>query len=370
MELAEKDLDLAKKTLENSMDIFSGSLLSNSEKIIQAQRNLNSAQNNLTNSKKLLETQGESLRKNALNSMSNAFIIARNARDFTDETLGVTSANKTKNDAFETYLGAKDSTSKTQAEQSFLLFNTEYESMHTWYYANIIGKTEISKEALNEGLSRSLTILEHLRDMLHALSNVLENSITSSTFSDTDLGLLKTKTTALLSNLELTMLDSFGNGIKGSIAAINAFDSNYTLKVQQLEDSVNLAEEDLNLAKTLGSVSSSDVKKNRDILTTNIGLKEDALKLAKIAIGEVEKNRAILASERDSKLREVDVKSSETRLNRNLAENSIESGIIRAPFDGVVLTRTLDPGATVSVSLPVLFITSTEGGLIKTSFNI
>lgn len=102
-------MELAKSTLLNSTAIFSGSSLSDVEKISQAQRNLEYARNNLTNSKKLLETQGESLRKNALNSMSNAFIIARNARDFIDETLGVTPTNKTKNDTFEIYLGAKSS---------------------------------------------------------------------------------------------------------------------------------------------------------------------------------------------------------------------------------------------------------------------
>lgn len=87
MQIAEKDLDLARLTLLNSTAIFSGSSLSNIEKVNQSEQNLEYARNNLTNSKKLLEIQGESLRKNALSSMANAFIIARNARDFADETL-------------------------------------------------------------------------------------------------------------------------------------------------------------------------------------------------------------------------------------------------------------------------------------------
>lgn len=369
VELAQKDLSLAKQTLANSISIFSGSILSSGEKVTQAQKSLDYARNNLANSTKLLGVQGESLRKNALNSMSNAFIIARNARDFADETLGVTSANRTKNDSYEVYLGAKNSATKTEAEASFQNFDTEYKSTYDWYYGNIIGKTDIPKETLNEGLTRSLATLEHLRDMLHAISTVLENSITSSTFPESDLSALKNKVTAFLSNLELTILDQNGNGIKGSIAAIEAFDSSYALKVQQLQDAVQLALEDLNFAKTGKDTSSSDVRKNLDTLAMSIQMKEDALRMAQVAILEVEKSRSILGSERDSKLREIDSKLSETQMNKNMANNAIESGIIRAPFDGVVLTRALDPGVTVLASSPILSITSTEGMLIKVSFD-
>lgn len=342
VELAQKDLDLARQTLKNSVDIFSGSLLSSSEKVVQAEKNLNYANNNLVNSTKLLDIQGESLRKNALNSLSNAFIIARNSRDFVDETLGVTDANKSKNDAFESYLGAKDTSMKTATESAFYTFNTEYEAMYVWYYANIVGKNTVSKETIGEGLTRSLTIMEHLRDMLHALSGVLEASITSSNFPDTELSALKVKTSLFLSNLELTILDSNGNGIKGSIAAIDAFDSSYALKIQQLHDALSLAEADLSLAKTGKDTSSGDVHKNLDILTASVKMKEDALNLAKIAISEVDKNKTVLQSERNSKLREIDSNFSQTQMNKNLAVNSIESGIIRSSFDGVVLKKNLD----------------------------
>lgn len=369
IQIAEKDLELAKLTLENSTAIFSGSSLSDREKISQAEKSLEYARNNLINSTKLLETQGESLRRNTLNSLSNAFIIARNARDFTDEVLGVTDANRAKNDLYQNYLGAKNTTTKTDAENTFRTFNAEYEMMHTWYYENIVGKTDISKETLTEGLTRSLTTMEHLRDTLHALSTVLENSITSSTFPDSDLAGLKTKTSTFLSNLELTILDNFGNGIKGSMTAINTFNSDYALKVQQLQDAVNIAEESLNIAKTGKDISINDVKKNRDILTTNVSLKEDALRIAKVSLLDITKNRKVLESERDSKLQEMNAKISETGMNYNLANNSIKSGTIIAPFDGVILTRNNDPGATVSTLQPILSLTSTDGFILKASFN-
>ena len=201
-----------------------------------------------------------------------------------DETLGVTDANKNKNDAFENYLGAKDSSAKTAAESAFHSFDIEYGAMHAWYYANIVDRDDISKEVLNEGLTRSLTILEHLRDMLHLVATVLENSVTSSNFSEDTLSGLKAKATTLLSNLEITILDQYGNGLKGSISAINTFDSSYTLKIQQLQDAETLAQESLNLAKIGKDTSSGDVRKNIDTLIASMHMKEDALKIAHAAV--------------------------------------------------------------------------------------
>jgi len=85
--MAQKDLDLAKNTLADSNSIFSGSILSTNQKIQQAKNALKMSQNNLDNSKKLLDNEKENIVKNALNSLSNAYIIARNSLDYTDEIL-------------------------------------------------------------------------------------------------------------------------------------------------------------------------------------------------------------------------------------------------------------------------------------------
>lgn len=65
----------------------------------------------------------------------------------------------------------------------------------------------------------------------------------------------------------------------------------------------------------------------------------------------------------------MNAKISETRLNHHLAENTIESGVIRAPFDGVILTRTMDIGSTISALSPLFSMTSTDGILVKVGFN-
>lgn len=139
--------------------------------------------------------------------------------------------------------------------------------------------------------------------------------------------------------------------------------------MQQLEDAVKIAEESLNLTKTGKEISINDIKKNLDILTANVSLKEDTLRIAQIALADKEKNRKILQSERNSKLQEMNAKISETDMNYNLAHNTIKSGTIFAPFDGIILTRNMDPGTTISALQPLLSITSTKGLIIKVNFN-
>lgn len=132
----------------------------------------------------------------------------------------MTESNRNRNDSYETYLAAKKISTKAEAEKMFQTFNEEYEKMYVWYSENIRTKTDVSEEITKEGLSRSLTILEQLRDVLHGVSTVLENSVTASNFSQSDLRVLQTKTTELLSSLELAILDQNGGGIKGSISAL------------------------------------------------------------------------------------------------------------------------------------------------------
>lgn len=97
-------------------------------------------------------------------------------------------------------------------------------------------------------------------------------------------------------------------GVKGSIEALDSFDRNYDLKIKQLEDAVNLASDDLNLAKTGKQITASDNTKNISVLTTNVSIKEDNLQLAKISRDESEKAIALLKDEKRSKLAELDAK--------------------------------------------------------------
>jgi multidrug resistance efflux pump len=55
-------------------------------------------------------------------------------------------------------------------------------------------------------------------------------------------------------------------------------------------------------------------------------------------------NIELAKQERIAKVAEINSKKAEVQMNADLAANGIESGIIRAPFDGIILSKYLDIG--------------------------
>lgn len=92
------------------------------------------------------------------------------------------------------------------------------------------------------------------------------------------------------------------------------------------------------------------------------------------------KNIDAIIAEKESKLREVDIKwnelngkqneldekISETLLSQLLANESIENNTLTAPFDGIILEKTMDKGSVIWAWVPLLKISSTHNALLKT----
>lgn len=377
---AKKDLDLAKSNLKYTNQMYSGTSLSNEQKIKQEENALTMAKNNLENSTSLLQNDRINVQKNAINSLTNAYIIARNARDYVDTILWITEANKNKNDSYEVYLWAKKNSTKSQAENSFSKFSKSYDDTFKLYNENIVDKTNIQKDTLLNVLNNALTTLENLRQNLHDTKDVLDNSITSYNFDWNTISNMQTQISGMLWELELAILSPSWAWIKWSIEAIESFDKNYDLKIKQLEDAVTISSQDLNLAKTGKDISSSDISKNLENLKTNIALKEDSLAITKIWEEETIKNIELTKLEKISKLAEIDanlsqikskisevwIKKAEVQMNANLAINSIESWIIKAPFDWIIIDKYLSIWEVTWAWIPIIKISSTDWKYIKT----
>ncbi|MDP2090640.1 MAG: HlyD family efflux transporter periplasmic adaptor subunit [Candidatus Gracilibacteria bacterium] len=380
IETAKKDLELSQSNYKYTNQMYTDTSMSNEQKIKQAENALNMAKNNLENSTKLLQNDKINIQINAVSSLTNAYIIARNARDYIDTIIGVTEANKNKNDAYEVYLGAKKSSTKNKAENSFIEFSNSYDETYKLYANNVVGKSEIEKDTLLTVLNKALSTLESLRINLHDTKDVLDNSIESYNLSGNTITNMQNQVSNMLGDLELAILSPSGAGIKGAIESINSFDKNYDLKIKQLEDAVTISNEDLNMAKTGKSISASDISKNLENLKTAINIKQDSLDIAKIGAEEAIKNIELTKLEKVSKLAEIDAnlsqiksklsevgsKKSEIQMNANLAINSIESGIIKAPFDGIIIDKYFSIGEVIGAGIPIIKVSSTDGKYIKT----
>ena len=56
-------------------------------------------------------------------------------------------------------------------------------------------------------------------------------------------------------------------------------------------------------------------------------------------------------------------------MNRDLASNTIDSGIIRAPYDGVVLAKHAEIGSVVSGGMSILSVTSADTKYVKLRYD-
>jgi hypothetical protein len=82
--LAQKDFDLAQSNFVLDSKMLADTSLSGEQRVQQADKALTMAKNNLENSKTMLGSNNTNTQKNAVNSLSNAYAVARNAREFID----------------------------------------------------------------------------------------------------------------------------------------------------------------------------------------------------------------------------------------------------------------------------------------------
>jgi multidrug resistance efflux pump len=410
---AQKNLALAQTNYDAGLRALSGSTKLDSDAVVRAQADLDRLKNQLDNTQKSIAAEREGVRKSGLSSLTSAFLVARDARDFLDAELGVTNAYAITDQARYSLLGGKDSTSKENAKQVFRDFDAQYQTMLEWYGASIDGKPEADMETVRYGLEHGLDAMDGLRRALHAFSTVVEDSIAGSSLSQKEIDALKAETASRIASLEAVILSDTGAGMKGSLATLDGLDAKESLSVGAIKDAIVIAQSALESARTGQGVGADDATRNAQSLETNLKLaqnlaqsaandrsvswndaesklaalrtnavvKQRSLELAKIALESSRKSIAALRAERDAKIAEAsatianaDAGTANIRLNRAqietqhaLSQESLNSGILVAPYDGVIVKRLADPGAMVGAGTPVLVISREDARVARLS---
>ena len=125
-------------------------------------------------------------------------IIEKNLFDI-DSLLGVSDANKAVNDSYEIYLGAKNTASKTIAENSYREAKNEFDI----FYADWkIFRQNTDLSQLGEYALRLKNVSSLANKTLNYTVETLKNSITSSSFSQSSLDSYQSNFENALSNLK------------------------------------------------------------------------------------------------------------------------------------------------------------------------
>ena len=145
----------------------------------------------------------------------------------------------------------------------------------------------------------------------------------------------------------------------------------------------DLAELQYQIATNTDTMSRDDVQKNIVTLRTNVRTCQGNLTKANAAIDAITNNRQSLVAERDSKLAEIDTniantrakiddiatQSSQTKMQQDLAKDVQDSGVLRAPFAGVITHKSLDVGTIVAPGMSVFTIATDSTPIVRISLD-
>gem|GEM_PF-2442489 len=187
-----------------------------------------------------------------------------------DEIIGVSDANRSKNDAYEIYIGAKNSSLKTQAENDWRTTNSIFLDSKTAYSS--LNSTSQSSEEILGFLNKLLTSYDSLIDLGKNGQEMMNASITSSSFSQSDIDSKATTFSSITSTAQ-----SNYNTIKSTIASIQKL-TDPALKKAQSTNTINAKKQSITDAEfTLSKLTNDTATKLQNDLDKLYSDKEYAM---------------------------------------------------------------------------------------------
>jgi len=319
-----------------------------------AQTNIENALLQLENTNNLLIQKENEIYSNSKSSITNANILASNIIDFLDSIFWVTQANKYKNENFEIYLWARNSTGKNQFKQeleNFILTFWEIKKL-SWE----------EKETIKERLEKYNSFFwNDIRQLLKNTYIVLENTVENPYLSQNIIQEYKSKISELQSQNEAVILSVSGNyflWIKGSLDAIKNFEKEKKSSLDLLEKQVELAKkqkETLENSKiqisSTGNAQITDVNTKNEIAKKQLNISENTLQEAKAWLESLKKQK-------QASLAEIDTQIWQVKSGKNNAEVMIENGKVTSLIDGIVTKKLAEVGNIISAGTPILIISN------------
>lgn len=360
----EKQLKIAEEQLNNIKTQKSNTIKSSSTSIELAQKSLDTSKLNLENflknkketlssfdiKKKTLEDKKNWL-NNTVDSTADTIIAnLENTSNYADTILGVTDLNRNVNDGYESLLGAKDSSSKIDWENAFRKINDAI---------ILFKKTNFTDKQVK--LLELKKLVEYSMDLHEKMIKLLDNTITTSSFTDTTLIALKTniktnQATVLTINGSIVTISNSYNDINNAIEDL-------ATTIRTTETSLSTQESSLNQWIIIAQTNLDNTKNNITTSIDSISWNETLIK------SQLENTIATIKSARDGvdnavKIAEAQYKSTQAKLeaqksqlksqldsskwSKELAWIQLNNTQIIAPFSWVITARNIEVGSLVS----------------------
>jgi HlyD family secretion protein len=301
------------------------------ERIAQSENGIKQLKNELLKNEKNLTDNIDNLDQNYVLQLNNIINLANTSLHEWDKILGMTSNFEYTNDGWEDYLGTRVWDSRSIAENAWGKLYGTIGELRALKEKNITITAENAKTYIEKIESSYDTLRDYHEKMVYMLENSVLGAWLSPDLRD------------------------------GWTMAFNTFKSS-TSEIEWVFIAWKWAVTWLLITST-GSKSSGEL----------------SLDTLRIELDNTMKNRDILLAEKKSKLREISIsiieieakkweiwtKIAETKMNEFLARDAIESDIIRAPYDGVILEKYMNVGTIIGQWIPLLRMTSEDKSILK-----
>ncbi|MDD5770487.1 MAG: efflux RND transporter periplasmic adaptor subunit [Candidatus Gracilibacteria bacterium] len=363
LKIAQTQLDNINVQGKNTMQMTNTSLDLAQKSLDTAILNLENFEKNYTQTIDGLEVKKQNLLKNINTTITSSSSNIDSVLTYADTILGVSDANKNLNDSYEIYLSAKDTTIKTKAENDWRNAKALYDDF-----------TKSNLSDLDK-LNNLLDITNKTIILYEDLVKISDNSIVSSSFSDSSLSTMKT---TIKTNQSVVL------GVKSGLVSLQNSWDDLASTISSTKTNLETSKISLNQAITIAQASlvntQNSTNTNLDTVAGNKTLLENQLKstIANIKTQRDNLDNAVKIAQNtynstkaklDASLAGVKSQLAGVSGQKNSLLQQVDNTIIKAPFDGIITSKNIEVGTLVNPGTPVFAISKNGTKIVKSDLN-
>jgi len=302
-------IDQAQVSLDQAKISLAKAKSSASQQVANAESSLATAANNLKLNNSVDDSE---IVRNAYSSLASSIksvtiTLQKILRD-SDAILGIDEIAI--NDEFEAVLGAKSYSSFNNARSSYLMVKSGHKELE----AILLGLDSSNYIAVDAAATRVNTVFKQAQDHLYDMQTMLDNTITASSLSQTELDSFKSTTNSDRSSV---------NSALSSLDSANQVVANAKNNLNQYQIAYNKAVNDLAAAKN---------QTEQDIKTSEISVKAKEIALVQTQIDYQD----LIAPTLESDLASARAQLTSAAIGVDRAKYNMEQATLVSPIDGVV----------------------------------
>ncbi len=254
------------------------------------------------------ETGGSGEDRQAKETLTNAAITLEAAADGVDRLflLSQKYTDISRRRLIERHIGVRDPSSFDTVAQAYGTLRAQADGFRAYHDTRLLTGA-VATPALEEGLRLAEAALRQATQTMERVHAVLQQSVTSSEFTEDALA------------AEEQRMMGHAAGAESLLRAVRA--------LQQ-----------------------------RDVSQQQTAVREQTQAQAQLEIEQAVRGLEVLRREKDAKIAEAQATITRLQAEAGISAAQLEQTVLRAPFDGVVVARVIDPGAVVGPGTPLLTV--------------